>query len=236
MKKIISVIISVVLVSTITTPVFAVSDITPSQPPKSDYTIENSYFEDTASSTVEIARRLYIVNGDGDGRFRPYSLITHAEFAQMCCNAYSPEPQCMDRCADPWYQPAYDWLYYQTIAAAAPTLEPTPMAQLFDVYLDGRTTEQLQLDKTIASYDHIVTMLYILRMIHNDFELKGDVVKNAKDWAATTGIGYGPRSTNWRYTQSLDYVTREDALRLLLGLTGLGYSTDLAFGPDIQAK
>lgn len=182
--------------------------------------IKRNQFEDTSSPIVEIGYKLYVVNGDGDGNFRPDDPITHAEFAQMCYNAFSPDPGSIDRNVDPWYEPAFRWLYLQTITTSVQTLSDTSMRKLFDVYSDGRSAEMLQRDDTYASYEHMVNMLFVVCVINDGLLVMGDVTDAAPRWAAATGPGYAKDSSAWR-KGSDERITREEALHLILGLTGL---------------
>lgn len=67
-------------------------------------------FTDCHDELIISAWACGIIDGSGNGQFRPLDTLTKAEWAQMLFNAFAPHPREPRPAGQPWYTQAADWL------------------------------------------------------------------------------------------------------------------------------
>ncbi|MBQ3445697.1 S-layer homology domain-containing protein [Candidatus Saccharibacteria bacterium] len=68
---------------------------------------QGGWFTDCDSVAINTAAELGVVKGNGDGTFRPFATLTHAEWAQMLFNLFAEEEV---EPREAWYTQAMAWL------------------------------------------------------------------------------------------------------------------------------
>lgn len=219
MKKILATLLALTLALSLSVPAFAsspVGDVREALNIPADEPVQ--WFIDTDSYLVNLALNMGVVQGCGNGRFRPDDIINRAEYATILYRLFASQydqAKTADVFEDGWWGAPAGWLHSVVIAENRGKVTEETMRELLTAFYDGPVGSFGPGEA--ASSDFIIEMIYVLYgTAENEIDLSDEATSVLKDSVAWLYTRQGSINEElFRKVTSGSLLTREEAVEFI---------------------